>query len=332
MPPDSPTAPFLSRHPPTTRVRLVFAILVGVASALYVLLFARANPDFVSDFDQVWAGARALWHGQNPYIVVGPGRAFHWHWPLYYPLPALVLTAPLGLIAVVPARMVFAGVSAALLAFAITRDGFARWPLFISIAFMVNVELVQWSNLLAAAMLLPALGGIAVAKPNIGLAVGAHADRVSSIRWLAAGSAILIASSFAVFPGWLGYWIENARSAPHVTPLLLRPGGPLLLVALVRWRRPEARLLVALACTPLTPTFYDPVLLYLVTRSFREALTLTVCTFVLFFIVAFNSPLPTAAAWGDLVATASIWVIYLPCLGMVLLRPNEAPAPAERAR
>jgi hypothetical protein len=162
--------------------------------------------------------------------------------------------------------------------------------------------------------------------------MGAHADRVSSIRWLVAGGAILIACSFAVFPGWLGYWIENARNAPMSRLSWLRPGGPLLLVALVRWRRPEARLLVALACTPLTPTFYDPVLLYLVTRSFREALTLTVCTFVLFFIVAFNSPLPTAAAWGDLVATASIWVIYLPCLVMVLLRPNEAPAPAERAR
>jgi hypothetical protein len=50
-------------------------------------------------------------------------------------------------------------VSAALLAFAITRDGFARWPLFISIAFMVNVELVQWSNLLAAAMLTPGARG-----------------------------------------------------------------------------------------------------------------------------------------------------------------------------
>jgi hypothetical protein len=304
----------------------VFAAVIGAASALYVLFYARSNPGFVSDFDQVWAGAAALWRHENPYLVVGPGKAFHWHWPLYYPMPALVLVAPLGLLPVVIARMVFAGASAALLAFAITKDGFARWPLFISIAFMVNVELVQWSNLLAAAMMLPALAGLAAAKPNIGLAMVAYADRSRTVWLMAIGGLILVALSFALLPAWLGFWLENARSAPHVTPLVLRPGGPLLLFALARWRRPEARLLAALGCTPLTPTFYDPVLLYLVTSTFREALILTVCTFVVFFIVVFSAPIRTAAEWGDIVATASVWVTYLPCLVMVLRRPNERPA------
>jgi hypothetical protein len=302
---------------------LALAVAVGVASALYVLFYARTNPGFVSDFDQVWAGAAALWRRENPYLVVGPGKPFHWHWPLYYPMPALVLTAPLGLLPVVAARMVFASVSASLLALAVTRDGFARWPIFISIPFMVNVELVQWSNLLTAALLLPAFGWIAAAKPNIGLAMLAHADRVRTLGSVAIGGAVLVALSFVIFPAWLGYWLENARSAPHVSPLLLRPGGPLLLAALVRWRRPEARLLAALACTPLTPTFYDPVLLYAVTNTFREALVLTVCTFALFFIVVFSSPIRTAAEWGDIVATASIWVVYLPCVIMVLRRPNQ---------
>jgi hypothetical protein len=97
----------------------------------------------------------------------------------------------------------------------------------------------------------------------------------------------------------------------------------LLLAALARWRRPEARLLAALACTPLTPTFYDPILLYLVTRTFREALVLTVATFVVFFVVVFSGPIRTAAQWGEIVSTASIWVLYLPCLIMVLRRPNQ---------
>jgi hypothetical protein len=288
-----------------------------------VFCYARANPDFVSDFDQVWAGAAALWKGQNPYLVVGPHRPFHWHWPLYYPMPALILTAPLGLLPVVAARMLFAGISAALLAYAITRDGFARWPLFISIPFMVNVELVQWSNLLAAAMLLPLLGGIAAAKPNVGLAMIAQTERGRSLWAMAAGAAALVISSFVVFPGWVGFWLQNVSSAPHISPLLLRPGGPLLLTALARWRRPEARLLAALACTPLTPTFYDPIMLYLVTKTFREALVLTVATFALFFIVVFSGPIRTAAQWGEIVSTASIWVVYLPCLIMVLRRPNR---------
>ena len=308
--------------PTATGKRLAFAAAIGVASALYVLFYARSNPGFVSDFDQVWAGTAALWKGENPYLAVGPGRPFHWHWPLYYPMPALILTAPLGLMSVLAARMVFAGTSAALLAYAITRDGFDRWPMFVSIPFMVNVELVQWSNLLAAAMLLPLLGGIAAAKPNIGLAMVAHTCRARALWAMAIGAGLLVIASFAVFPGWLGFWMQNASSAPHISPLLLRPGGPLLLTALARWRRPEARLLAALACTPLTPTFYDPVLLYLVTKTFREALALTVATFVLFFIVVFSGPIRTAAQWGEIVSTASVWVVYLPCLIMVLRRPN----------
>jgi hypothetical protein len=246
-------------------------------------------------------------------------------------MPALVLTAPLGLLPVVPARMVFAGISTAFLAFAIARDGFARWPLFLSIPFMVNVELVQWSNLLAAAMLIPLLGGIAAAKPNIGLSMVAHADRLRAVWSIVIGGVILIALSFAVFPGWVRFWLDNTRSAPHVLPLLLRPGGPLLLAALVRWRRPEARLLAALGCTPLTPTFYDPVLLYLVTQTFREALVLTVCTFALFFLVAFSGPIRTAAQWGDIVATGSVWLVYLPCVIMVLRRPNRVEPAAAKA-
>ena len=309
--------------------RWAFAALVGAASATYVFFYARANPGFVSDFDQVWAGAAALWRGSNPYLVVGPGRQFHWHWPLYYPMPALVLIAPLGLMPVISARMVFAGASAAILAFAITRDGFSRWPLFISIPFMVNVELVQWSNLLAAAMLVPALGGLAAAKPNIGLAMVAHADRAKVIWAAALGALALLGVSFVVMPTWLEFWIQNVRSAPHVSPLLLRPGGPLLLTALSRWRRPEARLLAVLACTPLTPTFYDPILLYLVTKTFREALSLTVSTFVLFFVIAFSGPFRTAEDWGAIVSTASVWVVYLPCLIMVLRRPNRADEPHE---
>ena len=288
-----------------------------------MLFYARSNPGFVSDFDQVWAGAAALWRHENPYLVVGPGKAFHWHWPLYYPMPALVLVGPLGLLPAIPARMLFAGLSASLLAFAITKDGFARWPLFISIAFMVNVELVQWASLLAAATLLPALGGLAATKPNIGLAIAAHADRTRALWSIALGGLVLVALSFAVLPSWFGFWLENARSAPHVSPLVLRPGGPLILVAVARWRRPEARLLVALGCVPLTPTFYDPVLLYLVTRTFREALLLTVGTFALFFIVAFSGPIPTAEEWGHIVATVSVWVVYLPCVIMVLRRPNR---------
>ena len=307
--------------------RLLLAALVAIGSGTYVYFYARANPDFVSDFDQVWAGAAAVLRGDNPYEVIGPRRAFHWAWPLYYPMPALLTTLPLGLFPVVAARVVFASLSAGLFAYALTRDDFARWPAFLSVSFVVNVELVQWSSLMAAAAMMPALSWLACAKPNIGVAIAAATPRIRTLVIMATVSALLVAISFIVLPSWFDQWLENVRAAPHFRAPVTRPGGFLLLLGLLRWRRPEARFFCALACTPLTPTFYDPVLLYVVTRTTREALTLSVGSVVLYFVIAISNPTPIISIWGEVLAKASIWVIYVPCLVMILRRPNEGGVP-----
>jgi hypothetical protein len=146
--------------------------------AVYVAAVGKANPDFTSDFDQVWAGAKALWEDKDPYAVVGPGLDFGWSWPLYYPLPALVALAPLGLLPVLTARTVFAGASSALLAWAITRDGWSRLPIFLSVSFMVTMELGQWSALYAAAFFIPAIGA-GLRQANFGLALAAAAPQAT---------------------------------------------------------------------------------------------------------------------------------------------------------
>ena len=307
--------------------RLLFAVLVAIGSGTYVYFYARANPDFVSDFDQVWAGAAAVVRGDNPYEIIGPRRAFHWAWPLYYPIPALLVATPLGLLPVVAARVVFASVSAGLFAYALTRDSFARWPAFISVSFMVNVELVQWSSLMAAAAMMPALSWLAVAKPNIGVAIAAAASRTRTLVIIATVAVLLLAISFIILPSWFDQWLENVRAAPHFRAPVTRLGGFLLLLGLLRWRRPEARFFCALACTPLTPTFYDPVLLYVVTRTTREALVLSVGSVVLYFVIAITNPTPIISVWGEVLANASVWVIYVPCLVMILRRPNEGDMP-----
>ena len=173
----------------------MFAIGLGLVCGLYVLAHGRANPDFVSDFDQVWAGARALLEGKDPYQVVGPRGAFVWKWPLYYPLPALMVVSPLGLLPVLAARVIFAGVSASLLAWGATRDGWQRLPIFISVSFMVCVELVQWSSLYTATFFLPALALVGVAKPNFGVAIATSARSNRTLGFLVIGSLALIALS-----------------------------------------------------------------------------------------------------------------------------------------
>ena len=303
--------------------RGLFTAAVTVAVVVYILAYGRANPDFTSDFDQVWGGARALWEGKDPYAVVGPGREYGWSWPLYYPLPALVAVAPLGLLPVLVARALFAGASAGLLAWAVTRDGWSRLPIFLSVSFMVTMELGQWSALYAAAFFLPAIGVIGVAKPNFGVALAAASSRRHAVTWLVTGTVLLLIVSQVLRPGWHEAWLANLRSAEHFKPYVARPLGFLLLLAALKWRRPEARWLLAISLVPMAPSFYDQMLLAVICLTTRESLAFAVSTIVLFFYVGFNTPQPDYSSWGRLVGNGTLWICWFPALVMVLRRPNE---------
>ncbi len=319
--------PAAAGESPDARLRLAFAALLGILAAIYVVQHGRANPDFVSDFDQVWAGARALLQGKDPYQVVGPHGAFHWKWPLYYPLPAILLVAPLGLLPVLAARAVFSGLSSFALAWAVTRDGWARLPIFLSVSFMVTVELVQWSSLYAAAFFLPALAFAGIAKPNFGVALGAAARKDRTLVILLSGAVFFLILSEIVLPGWHSAWLQNLREAPHFRAPVTRPFGFVLLLSALKWRRPEGRWLLALSIVPQPPTFYDQMLLVVICLTARESLIFAVSTVVLFFYVGFNTPQPDYLAWGRVVGNGTVWLCYFPALIMLLRRPNEGTLP-----
>lgn len=316
---------------PTRGERLLVAFLVGVLVASWVAMRGTSQPAFTSDFDQVWAAARALLAGDDPYAAVGPDAPFRWKWPLYYPMPAVLLAAPLGALPVVAARCVFAALSAALFAFAVTGDGWGRLPIFASMTFIVSVDLVQWSPLMAAAFWLAPLGALVVCKPNFALPLAAGAREARAWWWMAGGAAALLAASFLAQPGWAGDWLANLRTAPHFIPPIARRGGFLVLLALLRWRRAEARWLLALALIPQAPSFYDQLLLVAVCMRWWETAILAASTWILFFHVAAQSPQPDYLAWGRLVGDATVWFCYLPMVALVLSRPNEGvlPSPVE---
>jgi hypothetical protein len=321
-------SPVIEPQPaPAARHRLAFAVALGIAVAVYVTAHGLTNPHFTSDFDQVWGGARSLWEGKNPYVSVGPGREYGWNWPLYYPLPALVAVAPLGLLPVLAARVVFASCSAALLAWAITREGWGRLYVFLSVSFLVTIELGQWSNLFAAAFYLPAVGAFAAAKPNISSALVVAGNRPRAITWITAGTVLLLIVSQIIQPGWHEAWLANVRSAEHFRAPVQRPLGFLMILAALRWRRPEARWLLALSLIPQAPSFYDQMLLAVVCLTRLEALTFSVTTCALFFYVGFNTPQPDYAAWGRVVGNGTLWICYFPALVMVLRRPNDGALP-----
>jgi hypothetical protein len=227
---------------------------------------------------------------------------------------------------VLGARAIFAGLSAALLAWAITRDGWSRLPIVLSVSFMVTMELGQWSALYAAAFFIPAVAAVGFAKPNFGAALAAASRGQSTLAWLAAGTMALLATSQILQPGWHESWLVTC-APPSFQANALRPLGFLLLLAALKWRRPEARWLLALAIIPQAPSFYDQLLLAVICLTSREALVFAASTIVLFFYVGFNTPQPDYESWGRLVGNGTLWICYFPALAMVLRRPNVGSVP-----
>jgi hypothetical protein len=134
------------------------------------------------------------------------------------------------------------------------------------------------------------------------------------------GGLVLLLFAFVAWPHWLDGWLVAAHRAPH-RAAVLRMGGVLLLLALLRWRLPEGRLLATLAVLPLTPHLYEAVPLLLVARSRRELLGLSVCGTLGLVAVALLpqgvDPDHGPIAWMEILVSC-----YLPALAVVLRHPN----------
>lgn len=274
-------------------------------------------PPMASDFDFVWLGLRAVIRGDNPYRAVADA---HVHGPLYYPMPALVVLAPLGLVSAGVARMLFASVGFAALAYAAAgRPGGLFVGLFSASAIVAGVG-GQWSPLLTAGAAIPWLSALWVCKPGIGLALWCAYPS----RWAVYGGLGLVLLSFIVMPGWLQEWRQVLGSPAHVPPLF-RPGGFLLLAALLRWRRPEGRLLAALCCVPHVTTLYETVPLFLVARNRVQGYLLLALSYLAAVVQAIVAP--TGSLLQQVVGRwpVLLLLLYLPALVMVLLRPNVWP-------
>lgn len=307
---------------PSRRARLLMAVLIGEICGLLAWATQSAGR---TDWAQIWYAARALMHGVSPYSVVGPGRLFEWQFPLLYPLPAVVVGVPFALAPLAVAVGLFAGCSAVLLSFALTRDGWSRLLLLLSAPFVLAMLSAQWSILLTGAILLPPLGFLLAVKPTIGAALWLYRPTRSA----ALGSLLLVLISIAVRPSWPGEWVATLSQTGHMVAPIMHAGGPLIFLALLKWRRPEARLLFALACVPQTALLYEMVPLMLIPSTLGESAVFITLSYVVFGVWA---PLrPTYVTVGDAVVESIhlvVPLIYLPCLIMVLRRRNEGDTPA----
>jgi hypothetical protein len=309
----------------------VVGVLLGVAAFAYVVFRGVSSP-VASDFDQLWHGARAAWRGVSPYSVVGPGREFSWDY-LFYPMPAIVVVMPFAALPLLASRAAFAAISAGLLGGALWKTDRGRLLMFATAPMLIALGRGQSSPLLFATALVPWLSWLGTMKPNIALAL-LPASRNVKLTLIAgvAGTVALLAISFALEPSWVAQWREALRHKTDSAPVIVRFGGFLILLVLLRWRRQEAWVVLLLACLPQTPSFYDAVPLFAVPRGSRQTALLAVCGNLAFLALVSGVGFPTETTYGVRVTTLSVLFLYLPAVGLILARPNAEAVATDEAR
>ncbi|MEN9935468.1 MAG: hypothetical protein RLZZ387_2047 [Chloroflexota bacterium] len=281
--------------------RVAVAALIGLAAgvlcARYQLQFGRGAGDLG------WATRLFvdLVDGVDPY---GYSTSLT---PMSYPLTAGLATAPLAYLPPEVAAGVFFGLSSALMALGLTRDG-AWWRLltFAALPYWAAMTTVQWAPLLLGVALIPALLPLTLCKPHVGLPIAL--TRLTWRRALACAAFGL--GSLLVMPDWpLRFLGHQADPGQYVPPLITLPLGPLLLVLVARWRDERARFVLALSAVP-QRLWYDILLIFLAVRTRRQLLALVACSW-LAYIVWYFAP--------ETMRHVSLALIYLPAAAMILL-------------
>lgn len=299
--------------------RVAIAVVVGAAAAAlsYVGLMVRGY--LASDFEWPLRAAQALLAGQNPYQSILGGGPYPFDTPFYYPLPAAVAALPFVGLNPYVAGALFFGVSSGLMAFGLANGPYWRMIIFFSPSFLVAAEVAQWSPLMVAAALVPALQGFAICKPTI----GAAAFLYRPTRMGVLGGAMLGLISLAILPDWPISWLHVTLTSvvPHPIPLTVLPGF-LLVLSLLSWRSREGRLLAAMAILPQLLFWYDQLILFLIPRSARQMIAYVAISWSGY--AAWYVAVTYLRSWGnmygtvDLAAPFVVATVYLPGLVLVL--------------
>lgn len=305
---------------PTVRQRVAVALAAALAAALVAWVkYRQAGPPM--DFAFFWVAARAVMAGADPYAVIQRGAQFDN--AFVYPLPAAVTVVPFALMPQAVAGIVFAALGIGCLAYAITSD-WNRWPILMSFPALWAVGAGQWSPFVTAAALVPGFAFAAACKPTLGAAMWL---RKPSWRFVWVGL-IPVVLSLIVMPDWPVRWLDATRHATegnyHVP--LVQPFGFLLLLAAIRWRSPDARLLLGMAIVPQTMLFYDQLPLLLLARTRTQAYLFALWSYALPVVARFVGNGPTAdskTATLHYLAHVITWGMYLPALAWVLWRRDE---------
>ena len=123
-------------------------------------------------------------------------------------------------------------------------------------------------------------------------------------------------------PRWPSLWLQQAQNYQHFIPILVLP-GPLLILALLRYRYRDANLLFLSALMP-QRWFFDSFILWLIPQSRREIIWTVFFSWGAGIWRWYHIP----ASFTE-VGRFTVIFIYLPMLAVVLLRRDQGIPPAD---
>jgi hypothetical protein len=284
------------------RWRITVSVAIGCASGVFCWFLMKHFHQDAADFRWALHLAHRVLARQNPYDT-----------PLeQYPLPAALFALPFVKLPTEVAAGLFWGISSFLLAFGLTRHGYTRLLIFLAYPYWAGILTVQWSPLIVASAFFPLLLPATLAKPQVGLPV--LLTRLTRRGLLACAVVVLV--SLIAMPHWPVQWLRQTGNYQHFIPLLVLP-GPLLLLALLRYRNRDAWLLLFSAFLP-QRWFFDSFILWLIPQSRREIVWTAFFSWGAGIFRWYHAP----HSYTE-VGRITIIFLYLPMLAVLLLRRRQ---------
>jgi hypothetical protein len=295
--------------------RRLLVLLLGLTFVLAsrLILYAWA-PDRATDFDFLYSAAARLVSGQAPYQA-----GTQW---FPYPLPGVLLAVPFTVIPLDLARPIFDVLVGWVFVYALWRyrGSFALLAV-LSGAYLFALRSGQTTPLMVAASLIPAIGFLLAVRPNTSAALW-----IARPTWMALlGASAFLILSLAVLPSWPhDWWMALPEDIRQLKPPIMRPFGFVLLLAALRWRLPEARLILAMAFVPQSTLPYELVSLALIPATLPEMGVYVAGTWVTVVAADRLHFADGLAAWAANGWPMTICAVYLPMLYLVLRRGDTS--------
>jgi hypothetical protein len=292
-------------------LRPAISLVIGIASSLLCYSVLTRTTGNAGDLGWALRAAGDFLNGHDVYLrPFGDDR-------VPYPLPAIFLAIPLLPFPPSIAGSIFVGLSSMLLAWCLLRQHQYWWLMvFLSWPYIYGLIFVQWTPLIVCLAFLGPLLPLLLIKPQVAipLLVLHPFSRWGVLSFLLVGLV-----SLAIYPTWPLVWLGQIGGyRGTLPPLLALPLGPLLLLALIRFRDRYTWFFLLAALMP-QRVVYDQLALLLIARTWRDLLVLVVCSWI---------TLPALLLFGGWTGLPGGWrnwiviTLYIPAL-VILLRRNR---------